>query len=242
MAKDSTTPTVSIEDRRVNVAGDDIPFLSAGDSGSGIVMVHGGGSSRLEWAESMGALASDHRAVAPDLIGFGESPRRDILHTTEYMGKFLVEFLNETGMYRATFVGHSLGARVCLEVALSNPETVERMVLISPLGFGNLSGVGKLLSTGAWWVNRLLRRSQPYPRLEVCLEEPDIDAFSRVRCPILLIWGSKDPYFPVTHSERALKMLPNSNLRVYEGGGHAAHRANVERFTADVQRFIQHSS
>ena len=92
MAKDSTTPTVSSEDRWVNVAGDQIPFLSAGDSGPGIVMVHGGGSSRLEWAESMGPLALDHQAVAPDLIGFGESPRRNILHTTEYMGKFLLKW------------------------------------------------------------------------------------------------------------------------------------------------------
>ena len=202
-------------------------------------MVHGAGSSRWEWAESMTVLASHHRVVAPDLIGFGDSPRRDIAHTTEYLGQFLIGFLNAAGVGRATLVGHSLGARICLEVALRRPEAVAGMVLVSPLGFGDLSLAGRLLSTGAWWVNRLLRRKQPYPSLEVNLEEPDIDAFSGIRCDSLLVWGSKDPYFPVAHSERALMAIPNSNLHLYEGAGHAAHRAQLERFITDVRGFIQ---
>lgn len=242
MSQDSIAPPVSIEDRWVSVAGDEVPYLRAGDSGPNIVMVHGAGSSRNDWIEIMAVLSSNHRVFAADLIGFGDSPRRDIVHTTEYLGQFLLGFLDALSISRATLIGHSLGARICLDVALRRPEVVKGLVLISPLGFGGLSAAGRVLSTGAWWVNRLLRRRQPYPRLRICLEEPDIHAFSNIRCDSLLVWGSKDPYFPVANSERALKAIPNSALSVYEGAGHAAHRANTVRFTSDVQRFIQRSS
>ena len=121
---------------------------------------------------------------------------------------------------------------------LRKADTIECLVLISPLGFGRISMIGRLLSTGAWWVNRLLQRGQPYPRLKVCLEEPDMYVFSGVRCDTLLVWGSKDMYFPLAHSARALKAIPNCSLRVLEGAGHAAHRSDTERFILSVQEFV----
>ena len=242
MAEDSIDSLTSIDERWVKVEEDSIPYLAAGDSGPEIVMVHGGGGTRWEWAESMTVLAPKHRVVAPDLIGFGGSPRRDIVHTTGYLSDFLVAFLESTGKNRVTLVGHSLGARVILEVALHNPEVVEGLLLIAPLGFGDLTLAGRLLSTGTWWVNRLLRRRQPFPQLEVHLTEPDMNAFSGIKCESLLIWGSRDPYFPQSHSDRALRAIPNSSLYVYEGAGHAAHRSHVRRFTSDVRCFIQRRS
>ena len=242
MAEDSIAPLVPVEERRVNVGVDSIPHLVAGDSGPEIVMVHGAGGTRWEWVESMTALASDHRVVAPDLVGFGDSPRRNIVHSTGYLSDFLTKFVESTCAGQVTLVGHSLGGRVVLDVALRRPEAVEGLVLISPLGFGELSIVGRVLSTGAWWVNRLMRRRQPYPDLEVKLVEPNVNAFSGIRCESLIIWGSRDPYFPLDHSERALNAIPNSSLSVYEGAGHAAHRAQTERFTSDVRHFIQRGS
>lgn len=215
-----------------------IPYLSAGDSGPGIVVIHGGGGTRWEWVESMAALASRHRVLAPDLIGFGDSPRRYLVHSTAYLGAFLTAFLNAVGTNRVTLVGHSLGGRVCLETARCDPEAIAGLVLIAPMGFGKLSMIGRLLSTGAWWANRLLRRRQPFPKLEVSLEEPDMTVFAGVRCNTLLIWGSRDMYFPLAHSARALKAIPNSSLSVYEGGGHAVHRSHVEQFTSSVEAFI----
>ena len=239
MVEDSIAPSTSIEERCVHVNGQAIPYLAAGDSGPVIVLVHGAGGSRWEWTDSMSHLASRNRVVAPDLIGFGDSPRRDIVHTTEYLGKFLAEFLHAVGIDRGILVGHSLGGRVCLEVALHRPEAAEGLVLIAPLGFGALSVLGRILNTGAWWVNRLLRRRQPYPKLEISLEEPDPNVFSGIRCDSILIWGSRDPYFPLANSEQALKAIPNSTLTVLEGGGHAPHRSHLEQFTSSIQEFVQ---
>ena len=144
-------------------------------------MVHGIGGTRWEWVESMAALASSHRVLAPDLIGFGDSPRPDVIYSPAYLGKFLVTFLDAVGIDRATLIGHSLGGRVCLEAAIRAPDAVEGLALIAPLGFGRLSRIGRLVSAGAWWANRLLRRRQPFPRLDVHVEEPDMSIFSGIR-------------------------------------------------------------
>ena len=152
---------------------------------------------------------------------------------------FSLRFSTSLGIERATLVGHSLGGRVCLEVALRRSETVEGLVLIAPLGFGRLSSLGRLLSTGAWWVNRLRRHRQPFPKLELHLEEPDMSVFRGVGCDTLLIWGSKDPYFPLAHSARAVKAIPNSRLNVYDSAGHAVHRSHLDRFASDVRDFVR---
>ena len=238
MVEDITALPEGIEDRSVWVDGDAIPYLSAGDSGPWVVMIHGAGGTRREWVDSIAALASGHRVVAPDLIGFGDSPRRDIVHSTKYLGAFLASFLREVGIERVTLVGHSLGGRVCLEVALLEPEAVAGLILIAPMGFGKLSMIGRLLSTGAWWVNRILRRRQPFPNLEVHLEEPDLTIFAGVRCDTLLIWGSRDIYFPVANSARALEVIPNSSLTVFKGAGHVVHRSHLKRFMSSVEAFV----
>ena len=239
MAQDNIASTATIEDRSAKVDGHSIRYLSAGDSDPTIVMVHGGGGNRWEWVDSMSSLASHYRVVAPDLIGFGDSPRGGFTHTTEYLSEFLTSFLDTVGIERATLVGHSPGGRVCLEVALRRSQIVEGLVLIAPLGFGRLSSLGRLLSTGAWWANRLLRRRQPFPNLEIRLEEPDMSVFAGVGCDTLLIWGSKDPYFPLAHSARAVKAIPNARLYVYDGAGHAVHRSHLDRFESDVRDFVR---
>ena len=60
-------------------------------------MVHGAGGTRWEWIESMKVFGIlTNRLVAPNLIGFGDSPRRDIVHSTRYLSDFLEKFLEST--------------------------------------------------------------------------------------------------------------------------------------------------
>jgi 4,5:9,10-diseco-3-hydroxy-5,9,17-trioxoandrosta-1(10),2-diene-4-oate hydrolase len=48
---------------------------------------------------------------------------------------FVVAFLDALGVDRATLLGHSMGGGVALRVAIDFPERVDRLVLVSPLGF-----------------------------------------------------------------------------------------------------------
>jgi 3-oxoadipate enol-lactonase len=106
-----------------------IAYETHGD-GPVVLLVHEGVADRRMWRGQVPVLARDHRVVAVDLRGFGETPHAS--------GPFsnvddLREVLDELGIERATVVGGSYGAKVALGFAVAHPERVERLVLCPPV-------------------------------------------------------------------------------------------------------------
>ena len=58
-----------------------------------------------------------------------------------------------------------------------------------------------------------------------------------VTVPALLCWGQKDAFVPDADQERLLARIPDAELRVYEGGGHALHWERPERYANDLAEF-----
>ncbi|MCH7801851.1 MAG: alpha/beta fold hydrolase, partial [Chloroflexi bacterium] len=216
----------------------EIPTWLAGGPGQTIILIHGAGGDRRDWTPIMPALSAYYRVYAPDLIGFGESPRDEITYNLKIFRDFIVGFMDELGIQNATLIGHSLGGRISLEVASSIPERISRLVLIAPLGFGQLAILGRIISTSAWAIHKAARIALPYPDLDLELNDHENGIFDKIRQPTLLIWGSRDIYFPASHGWRALRTLPNAQLKIYNGAGHSPHTAYPEHFTSDVHRFI----
>jgi 3-oxoadipate enol-lactonase len=106
-----------------------IAYEEHGD-GPAVLLVHEGVADRRMWRGQVPVLARDHRVVAVDLRGFGETPNASGLfsHVDD-----LREVLDELGIERATVVGGSFGAKVALELAVTHPERVERLVLCPPV-------------------------------------------------------------------------------------------------------------
>jgi 3-oxoadipate enol-lactonase len=99
-------------------------------NGPAVLLVHEGVADRRMWRGQVPVLARDHRVVAVDLRGFGETPHASgpFSHVDD-----LCEVLGELGIERATVVGGSLGAKVALLLAATHPERVERLVLCPPV-------------------------------------------------------------------------------------------------------------
>jgi pimeloyl-ACP methyl ester carboxylesterase len=78
------------------------------------------------WAPQREALErAGHRALAPDLRGFGERPLEP--------GPFsYVDDVRGLLEGPAAVVGSSFGGRIALDLALASPELVERLVLVAP--------------------------------------------------------------------------------------------------------------
>jgi pimeloyl-ACP methyl ester carboxylesterase len=58
-----------------------------------------------------------------------------------------------------------------------------------------------------------------------------------ITAPTLLIWGELDDFVPRADQGALLARIPDSQLKVYAGGGHALHWEQPERFAADVAEF-----
>lgn len=102
------------------------PTLHATTSGLGrrLVLAHGFTQTGRVWGGLADDLAADHEVVAPDLPGHGGSSgvRADLAASAALLGG-----VGGVGDY----LGYSMGARVCLHLALARPDLVRRLVLIS---------------------------------------------------------------------------------------------------------------
>jgi pimeloyl-ACP methyl ester carboxylesterase len=107
-----------------------------GGEGPAIVLIHGITGSSATWDQVLPQLACDFTVVAPDLLGHGDSakPRGD--YSLGAYASGIRDLLIALEVDRATFVGHSLGGGVAMQLAYQFPERLERLVLVSSGGLG----------------------------------------------------------------------------------------------------------
>ncbi len=128
-------PAGDLELKEIELHGHRVAYRCAG-SGPAIVLVHGITSTSATWERVMPYLATRHTVIAPDLIGHGESakPRGD--YSLGAYASGVRDLMVTLGQESATFVGHSLGGGVVMQLAYQFPERCERLVLVDSGGLG----------------------------------------------------------------------------------------------------------
>jgi pimeloyl-ACP methyl ester carboxylesterase len=107
-----------------------------GGEGPAIVLIHGIAGSSATWDQVLPQLARDYTVLAPDLLGHGDSakPRGD--YSLGAYASGIRDLMIALEIDRATFVGHSLGGGVAMQLAYQFPDRLDRMVLVSSGGLG----------------------------------------------------------------------------------------------------------
>ena len=105
------------------------------DRGTGpcVVLLHGNGSMVEDFASTglIDRLAENHRVLAFDRPGFGESDRDGGTWTPEREADLLAEVMHTLNVQKSVVVAHSWGALVALALALRDPASVTGLVLLS---------------------------------------------------------------------------------------------------------------
>jgi len=220
-------------------------YLKAG-SGPPVVLIHGGADDSKTWAETMTALSQSYSLYAPDMLGYGLSDRDKTSYYLSEFVDFTLGFIQALGLDSAALalVGHSLGGRICLEIALQHPERVRRLVLIDTVGFARLARWGTFLGAAAWAIREARGRRQPYPRfLKEDGEDKDwrcLDKLTTLKAPTLVIWNSRDPYYPLGEAIKAKKLIPGVRFEIFPGYGHAPHVKNRDYFNNLLLSYLNH--
>ena len=98
-------------------------------SGPPVVILHGLFGAGRNWTQFAEALAEDHRVYLPDARNHGASPWAESMSYVEMAAD--VRTLIEREQLRRPFViGHSMGGKTAMALALSHPEAVAGIAVI----------------------------------------------------------------------------------------------------------------
>jgi len=107
-------------------------YVTAG-KGPLIVFLHGFPEFWYEWKDQLPEFAKDHRAVAPDMLGYNLSEKP--AGVDRYQMKDLVEdvraLAEHLGYKKFILVGHDWGGGVAWSFAIAHPEYLSKLVIVN---------------------------------------------------------------------------------------------------------------
>lgn len=123
-------PLITLRDVRVGRLS--LSTLTMGD-GRDVLLLHGLGATKASFLDTAAALSRDHRVHALDLPGFGSSSKPAVApYDARWFARVVLGAMDELGVERAHVVGNSMGGRVAIEVALTDPARVSALALLCP--------------------------------------------------------------------------------------------------------------
>ena len=106
-------------------------FRDYDDPGAGnppVLLLHGLFGSSVNWHAIARRLAGSRRVLAPDLRNHGRSPRRAPM-SYPAMAEDLADLLDEQEIDQADLVGHSMGGKAAMWLALTRPDRVRALAV-----------------------------------------------------------------------------------------------------------------
>jgi len=120
-----------------------LSYLEAGESvgGTPLLVLHGLFGSARNWQTLARRFAERRHVYALDLRNHGGAPWADTMTYPE-MADDILRFIEDRGYPRAAVVGHSMGGKAAMTLALRHPQRVERLVVvdIAPVRYTHTHG------------------------------------------------------------------------------------------------------
>ncbi len=117
----------------VPTAAGNISSVVSGAGPEQVICLHGLGSNKTSFFETVSALTPEHTVHALDFPGFGSSSKPALAaYDPPYFARATLGYLDAMAIGRAHLVGNSMGGRVAIELALTAPERVASLSLLAP--------------------------------------------------------------------------------------------------------------
>ena len=215
-------------------------FYEVEGSGEPLLLLHGGTGCHENWVHAGGEqFAREYTLVKPDARGHGRTtnPQRAITHRQCALDTFAL--LDHLGIRKCRAIGLSMGGNILLHMATLEPERIEAMVLVSatmyfpeqaraimrqipaageqaPEAWETMRKRHKLGDeqiTALWDWTREMKDSYD----DMNFTPPTL---SRIKASTLIVYGDRDPLYPVEMAVTMYRAIPRSALWVVPGGGH----------------------
>jgi pimeloyl-ACP methyl ester carboxylesterase len=238
-------------------------------AGAPLLVLHAAGGAGM-WNPYLDRLSDHFDVIAPDHPGFGLSPSLEGVDSIATLVEHYLSLLDGLGLDRLHVVGASLGGWLAAEIASTQPERVERLVLMAPPGilvpkappadlftmkpdeivralFLDPAKAEAMLATplppeAAAKAERDAVSFAKYAS-EPFLHNPDLPGrLSRITAPTLVITPEIDVVIPPEHSEAYAAAIDGAVLRVLPQCGHALYFEDPDLVADEVINFLSDTS
>lgn len=151
----TATPS-GITHHSATVNGTRLHYVSAGNEGTAVVLVHGFPETWWVFHKLIPLLSKRHRVFAVDLRGFGDSAIAEAGHDSSIAAADLTEFIASLELGPVHLSGQDVAGATTYRVAAAHPELVRSLTGIETglPGFG-VEMVGDVTHGGAWHIGVL---------------------------------------------------------------------------------------
>ena len=98
-------------------------------AGDYLLILHGLFGSLSNWGWQSKMLAEDYAVTGLDLRNHGNSPHSDVM-SYELMAADVIEFMDDNDVERCHVLGHSMGGKVAMQMALQYPRRISALVVV----------------------------------------------------------------------------------------------------------------
>jgi pimeloyl-ACP methyl ester carboxylesterase len=245
-------------------------FFKERGSGPPLLLVHGLMVTGEMFGPVIERFASRHRVIVPDLRGHGQSRQLPPPYTAAQLAADLAGLLDHLGIAACAVLGYSQGGAIAQQLAIDHPERCDRLVLACTYAFNMASPREKLeghvvpvlirvlgmrrfaklvatagIKQSANWLVPLIASQDRRLMLSAWKETMAFDSRDRlaeIRCPTLVIAGSKDVAVPIHHAKMLHDGVAGSQLVVIDGAGHDFLWSHSEEFVRVTDEFLTSSS
>jgi pimeloyl-ACP methyl ester carboxylesterase len=223
----------------VSLNGIEVHYQIEGE-GEPLLLLHGGTGCHEDWAYAgRDHFLREYKLIQPDARGHGRSSNPDKVITHRQCALDTLALLDHLGIERCRAIGLSMGGNVLLHMAAWQPQRIDAMVVVSATMY---------FPTQARKIMRCVLTAETQPPQEwesmrqrhklgdqqiVALWDwargmehsyDDMNftppALSRISARTLIVYGDRDPLYPVEMALEMYRAIPRSALWVLPNSGH----------------------
>ena len=229
-----------------------------------VVLIHGAGGTHLYWPSEIRRLPG-YQIFALDLPGHGKSPGMGQQSITAYCTQ-VTAWLDELGLEKIIFAGHSMGGAIALMMALEHPPRVHGLILlgtgarlrvhpdflVSSANHANFPTAVKMVIDWGFspqapsrlveLASRRMVESRPQVLNGDFMACDGFDVTMRlgeIGCPTLVICGEQDRLTPLRYAHFLVDHIRDARLETIPGGGHMVMLEKPREVKQVMQRFLE---
>ena len=235
---------------KTEINGIQIAFEVLGRTGYSLVLIHGFGLNRSIWKPMASVFFGEQYTILLDLRGHGESDAPEGLYNMCLFAEDIVGLLDHLGIEKAILCGHSLGGYVALAFAMTYPDRLAGLGMITSRSgadseearMGRYELAEKVRENGSVELAKtlvprlttdetirkqssaIIEKTHPTGIIGAAMgmaERPDRShLLKEIKVPALVVAGEEDLLIDTDQAVQMAELLPNGELLIIPNAGH----------------------